>query len=220
MTKGIRKVHLRVPRNPRSDCWASQNDRAFAMNSKHILFALLTAMAAAQPGTPELDFDFFKNEVQPMFLVKRPGNIACATCHAGEANTVFRLQPLEAGKLYWDDEQSRTNFGMVRAFVTPGPDPLLSRLLRHPLAAGAGGDPFHGGGKHWASQSDPEWQILKHWIAGTRQRPAIKNTAVRIVQTNSAGDEIHLIDPATNKVVSIIHDIPIPHGVTSAPDGR
>ena len=41
----------------------------------------------------------------------------------------------------------------------------------------------------------------------------------RIIQTNAAGDNIHLIDPATNKVVSVIHDIEVPHGVTSAPDG-
>ena len=28
-----------------------------------------------------------------------------------------------------------------------------------------------------------------------------------------------MIDPATNKVVGIINDIEVPHGVTSAPDG-
>jgi YVTN family beta-propeller protein len=38
-------------------------------------------------------------------------------------------------------------------------------------------------------------------------------------QTNAAGDNIHVIDPATNKVVGIINDIEVPHGVTAAPDG-
>ena len=42
---------------------------------------------------------------------------------------------------------------------------------------------------------------------------------IRIVQTNSAGDNIHLIDPATNKVVGIIKDIEISHGATYSPDG-
>lgn len=42
---------------------------------------------------------------------------------------------------------------------------------------------------------------------------------VRIIQTNAAGDNVHIIDPATNKVVDVITGIPIPHGVTSAPDG-
>lgn len=43
---------------------------------------------------------------------------------------------------------------------------------------------------------------------------------VRIIQTNAAGDNVHLIDPASNKVVEVITGIPIPHGVTSAPDGN
>lgn len=43
--------------------------------------------------------------------------------------------------------------------------------------------------------------------------------AVRIIQTNAAGDNAHVIDPATNKVVGIINDVEIVHGVTSAPDG-
>ncbi|HXV85389.1 MAG TPA: hypothetical protein VD793_01765, partial [Gemmatimonadales bacterium] len=42
---------------------------------------------------------------------------------------------------------------------------------------------------------------------------------VRIIQTNAAGDNVHLIDPATNTVVGEIPGIPIPHGVTSHPDG-
>jgi YVTN family beta-propeller protein len=45
-------------------------------------------------------------------------------------------------------------------------------------------------------------------------------TTVRIIQTNAAGDNAHVIDPATNKVVGIIRDVEIVHGVTSAPDGR
>lgn len=45
-------------------------------------------------------------------------------------------------------------------------------------------------------------------------------TSVRIVQTNSAGDDVHVIDPATNKVVGIIHGIEVNHGAASAPDGR
>jgi YVTN family beta-propeller protein len=43
--------------------------------------------------------------------------------------------------------------------------------------------------------------------------------ALRVLQSNSAGDNVHVIDPATNKVVGIIEDIEVPHGVTIAPDG-
>jgi YVTN family beta-propeller protein len=42
---------------------------------------------------------------------------------------------------------------------------------------------------------------------------------VRIIQTNSAGDNVHLIDPATNKVVGVISGIEVNHGAGVAPDG-
>jgi YVTN family beta-propeller protein len=43
--------------------------------------------------------------------------------------------------------------------------------------------------------------------------------SVRIFQTNSAGDDVHVIDPATNKVVMTIKGIEVPHGVGFSPDG-
>ena len=46
-----------------------------------------------------------------------------------------------------------------------------------------------------------------------------QNLKQRIIQTNSAGDNIHIIDPATNKVVGEIKGIEAPHGVTVAKDG-
>jgi len=42
---------------------------------------------------------------------------------------------------------------------------------------------------------------------------------VRIVQTNSQGDNIHLIDPASNKIVGEIKGVPVNHGAAAAPDG-
>ncbi len=42
---------------------------------------------------------------------------------------------------------------------------------------------------------------------------------VRVLQTNSAGDNIHIIDPATNKIVGEIKGIEVSHGVTASPDG-
>ena len=46
-----------------------------------------------------------------------------------------------------------------------------------------------------------------------------QQSKLRIVQTNSAGDNVHIIDAATNKVVAEIKGIEAPHGVTVAPDG-
>ena len=44
--------------------------------------------------------------------------------------------------------------------------------------------------------------------------------SVRIYVTNSAGDNIHVIDPATQKVVQVIKGIEASHGVGFSPDGQ
>jgi hypothetical protein len=135
-----------------------------------LLFGLLSQQPAAPSGlsankSASLDFEFFKTRVQPIFLAKRPGHARCVVCHAGEAGpAVFRLQPLSAGSVTWNDEQSRKNFEATLRVVIPGD--LKSPLLVHPLAEAAGGDFFHSGGKHFESQNDPEWQILKEFVMG------------------------------------------------------
>jgi YVTN family beta-propeller protein len=50
--------------------------------------------------------------------------------------------------------------------------------------------------------------------------PVTAADAVRVIQTNSAGDNVHVIDPGTNQVVGVIEGIEVPHGVAIAPDGR
>jgi len=49
--------------------------------------------------------------------------------------------------------------------------------------------------------------------------PLSAQQKVRIIQTNSAGDNVHIIDPATNKVVGVIEDIEVGHGAGTSPDG-
>ena len=120
------------------------------------------ATAAAQPV---LDYDFYKTRVQPIFLAKRPGHARCYVCHS--AGTPFRLQRLSPGATAWDEAQTRRNFEAAQREVIPG-DPLTSQLLVHPLEAKAGGDPFHSGGKHWDSQSNPEWQAMAQWVKGQK----------------------------------------------------
>ena len=43
----------------------------------------------------------------------------------------------------------------------------------------------------------------------TPAAPLGRATVVRIIQTNAAGDNAHVIDPTTNKVVGIIKDVEI-----------
>ena len=178
---------------------------------------ILTPTASAQQTPRDLDFDYFKNEVQPIFLAKRNNNVRCIQCHTRSSG--FLLQPLDDGALFWTDTQTRLNYASARAFVVPGTGPLRSRLLTHPLAKDAGGDPFHGGGKHFASKDDPEWRIIADWVSGATSRRKPSELVVRIIQTNAAGDDSYVIDPATNEVVGVIDDVEIPHGIASAPDG-
>ena len=51
------------------------------------------------------------------------------------------------------------------------------------------------------------------------RRARARAELVRIYITNSAGDSIHVIDPATNKVVQEIKGIEAAHGIGFAPDG-
>jgi len=116
---------------------------------------------STSPAEPALDFEFFRARVQPVFLKKRKGLARCYVCHS--QGTAFRLQPLSPGSPSWNESESRRNFEATLPFVVPG-NPLASRLLTMPLAAEAGGVAFHPGGKHWASQDDPEWQTLAAWL--------------------------------------------------------
>lgn len=49
--------------------------------------------------------------------------------------------------------------------------------------------------------------------------PAAQGKTVRIIQTNAAGDNAHVIDPVTNTVVAVIDGIEVPHGVSASHDG-
>jgi hypothetical protein len=127
-----------------------------------MLVGLLIQQPAAPSSAPALNYEFFKTEVQPIFLKKRPGHARCIACHGDR--TTLRLQRLAPGRTTWTEEESRKNFQAIQRVVAPGN--LKSRLLLHPLEEKAGGDFYHNGGKHFASQNDPEWLTLKAWVLG------------------------------------------------------
>ena len=125
---------------------------------------------------PSLDFRTYRSRIEPIFLKKRQGDVRCYDCHS-VMNTRLRLQPLSTGALSWSEEQSRLNFEVVSKLVTPN-EPMKSRLLLHPLAPEAGGDPTHTGGKFWASQNDPEWRMIAEWVGNTNPgAPALPSKA-------------------------------------------
>jgi hypothetical protein len=124
---------------------------------------LLAALMAQQPKPPSLDYETYKTKIQPVFLKKREGHARCIACHT--SGTPMRLQPLAKGSTAWTEDETRKNFEIVlqRAAFPGNPK---SPLLIHPLEESAGGDFYHSGGKHWQSQNDPEWQMLRAWIMG------------------------------------------------------
>jgi len=188
---------------------------------------ILQGVAAASNARPDthptptseaLDFQRFKSEVQPIFLKERPGHARCYGCHT-ESSRIFRLEKLSPGAADWNEEQSRRNFQTVSQLVAPG-DPTSSLLLIHPLAPDAGGDPFHSGGRQFASQNDPDWVALSDWVRGARPTSEPTPTPRSLIYiTNSAADTIDVVDPVTNKVVQVIGGIELPHGVNFSPDG-
>lgn len=131
------------------------------------MMAAALSVAAAHPAFGQsLDYETFKTQVEPVFLKKRPGHARCVACHS-DSNNAFRLQKPTGEGGNWTEEESRENFENVKNLVKPG-DPAASRLLIHPLAHDAGGDIFHGGGRQFASENDPEWQVIAAWVRAAK----------------------------------------------------
>jgi len=183
-----------------------------------IAAGLVAPCARAQSTAPTLDFEFFKEKVQPIFLNQRGDHARCITCHGDPESTLHpHLAELKPGQLFWDEADSRKNFEDYSKFVTPGS--ADSRILVHPLAPAAGGDPFHMGGPQFKTQDDPDWQILKAWVMGAKMAPLGGPLKPRIIQTNFASNYVDIIDPATDKIVGKIEGIELNHGAAVSPDG-
>jgi hypothetical protein len=122
------------------------------------------AVSPPEAAASRLDFNVYRTKVEPILMASRKGNARCLSCHSRGGGNAY-LEPLPEGASSYTVEQSRRNFERVSKLVTPG-DPLTSLLLTNPLAEEAGGSHWHGGGKHWPSQNNPEWQTLASWVRG------------------------------------------------------
>src|SRR5437588_530783 len=130
--------------------------------------SIMPGVASSPQVQAPLDFATYRTHIEPIFLKKRENGLRCYDCHSTLA-TRLKLASLLPGNPAWTEEQSRLNFQAVSQLVAPG-HPAKSRLLLHPLAVEAGGDPTHTGGKFWASRNDPEWQTLAAWVRGNGKR--------------------------------------------------
>ncbi len=132
-----------------------------------------TAQTPASPDaqTPQLDYEYFKTRVEPIFLKKRSEDHArCYVCHqmSRHGGGPLSLEMLTPGASFWTEEQSRRNFETVSKLVVPG-NPSLSLFLRMPMAPEAGGlADTHQGGRQFASEDDPDWKNMKAWVLGEK----------------------------------------------------
>jgi hypothetical protein len=142
-----------------------------------VVYCVFAPFATAQTSkppdaqTPQLDYEFFKARVEPVFLKKRSADHArCYVCHqiGHHGGGPLSLEMLSSGMSFWTEEQSRRNFEVVSKLVVPG-DPQSSLLLRMPLAPEAGGlADTHQGGRQFASQDDPDWKNMEAWVGGQK----------------------------------------------------
>lgn len=202
--------------------WKSQADPEWQMLADWIRRSSLgtPAMQPAPPAANALSFQIFETRIEPIFLKKRPGHARCYGCHS-EYNRGFHLEKLSPGAVNWTNDQSQRNFQSILQHVVPG-NPASSRLLIHPLAPEAGGDPFHSGGHQFQSLNDPDWLTIADWVRGgqTETNPDSSRKSLALIYvTNSAGDTIDVIDSTANAVVQVIHGIELPHGINFSPDG-
>jgi hypothetical protein len=131
-----------------------------------LLAAAIGFAAPSAAGAQSLDYGYFKDNVQPVFVTKRPGHTRCIVCHAG-ANNAMRLTPLATGASNFNEEQSKTNFETVSRIVVPG-KPMESHFLTHPLDPHAGGGMYHSGGRQFVTRDDPNWKKMEAWVNGAK----------------------------------------------------
>jgi hypothetical protein len=142
-----------------------------------VLLCMIVPSSPAQTsgGTdaqaPQLEYEFFKTRVEPIFLKKRSEDHArCYVCHQvmRHGGGPLSLEMLPPGASFWTEEQSRHNVEIVSKLVGPG-NPSLSLFLRMPLAPEAGGlADTHQGGRQFASEDDPDWKNMRAWVMGQK----------------------------------------------------
>ena len=115
---------------------------------------------------PELDFEFFRSCVQPVFANPREGQLRCSNCHS---SGMIGFAPAPARGDAWSDEEAQRAYTLLSRVITPG-NPEQSRFLLKPLHPDGGGAYTHNGPRRWQSRDDPEWQMLAGWGAWRADR--------------------------------------------------
>jgi len=128
-----------------------------------------TAAADVREDIERVNFDFYRQNIEPMFVRPRgypdqDGNGSCVMCHTWQTSLRFALEDMTetSDGWGWTPGQSAINYQVVTQLVNAS-DPTSSKLLAKPLSARAGGL-GHTGGDYWDSTDDPEYQVVLQWI--------------------------------------------------------
>ena len=142
-------------------------------NSAASLEASLAARGGLQGYDTQLllDYEYFKQNVEPILTAKGADGLACVNCHAN--HTIFQLrEPDEFGELTHAD--SRFNYSAATTVVNLA-DPANSLLLNKPtrrlddVGVGDSQRLTHGGGLRWPTGRDSaEYRTILRWIQGQR----------------------------------------------------
>jgi hypothetical protein len=116
---------------------------------------------------PELDFEFFRACVQPVFSTPREGHIRCSNCHS---SGMIGFAPVAQANSTWSDQEAKRAFQVLSRLIIAG-NPEQSRFLLKPLHPDGGGSYTHNGPRRWQSRDDPEWRMLAQWVRGERKGP-------------------------------------------------
>ena len=168
----------------------------------------ILVVAASSLAAQTLDYQFFKERVQPIFLKQRTGHARCISCHAHGSPP---LEPLAPGA-----ESGPRN---SPARTSPSGNSSSSPATRSTARCCSTRSP----NRPAATASTPAASTgLPRATPNGRRSPNGSPPASCgncVLQSNSAGDDIHLIDADTNRVVGVIQGIEVPHGVAIAPGG-
>lgn len=125
-----------------------------------------------------LDFEFFKERVQPILAKPGADGKACVICHSSHA--VLRLEPPDEGGQF-SEKMTRENYEYATKVVNiaqPEKSLILIKPTRPTDGVGNVGDYLatHNGGQRWpGNESSPEYQTILQWIRGARMESADKS---------------------------------------------
>ena len=123
-----------------------------------VIQTMFAQLNKAEPP-PALDFEFFRQRIQPILEKPAADGRSCVMCHASNARFPLRADP-------------RANFHAVASKVNLA-DPTASAVLIKPLLPGVtfDGDVFrtsHNGGERWRGKTGSvEYQTILEWIRGS-----------------------------------------------------